>query len=226
MKSVALNSGSHAIIIRIPKSWNSPHRVVAQGNNRFYARHSAGVYEPTVEELRTLFTQSISAIERAERFRDQRILEVCSGDSARPLVAEGRFFLHIVPTAAFSGFVNLEMEAVHLANATFAPVGSNGWTPRYNYHGFINERGGDENCGYTQVFRNGCLEAAKAPIVRIRDGARMIFAPPTERQIFQKLAPYINGLRDIAFRIPAECCHPFRRNAATRSGPTLPPIPA
>lgn len=203
MKAVLLESGRHVIIIRIPKSWNPPHRVIAQGVNRFYARHSAGVHEPSVEELRTLFVQSASALEQARRFRAERLQFIRTGPpKLRPLVGKGRLFLHIIPVAAFSGMIHLDVEVVNNRGDMFRPIGSYGWNPRFNYYGFINERGGDENHGYTQIFRNGILEATKAEIVQEFDGRRCISGMSLETDIFQALSTYIIGLRDIGVPPP------------------------
>lgn len=40
-----------ADIIRAPRSYSAPHRVVRQQSNRFWTRSSAGKYEPDVDEL-------------------------------------------------------------------------------------------------------------------------------------------------------------------------------
>lgn len=202
MKAVSLESGRYIIIIRVPRSWNPPHRVIAQGMNRFYARNSAGVYEPSVEELRTLFIQSASALEQCRRFRAERLQFICDGRGERPLVGNGRLILHIIPVAAFSGMVNLDIEAVHARSGIFRPIGSMGMNPRFNYHGFINERGGDENHGYTQIFRNGILEATKAGIVNEREGRRLIPGLLVEQHIFEVFSSYIVGLRDVGVPPP------------------------
>jgi hypothetical protein len=202
MKAVSLESGRHVIVIRVPRSWNPPHRVIAQGVNRFYARHSAGVHEPSVEELRTLFVQSASALEQARRFRAERLQFIREGRGERPLVGNGRLILHIVPVAAFSGMVNLDVEAIHAQSGTFRPMVSMGMTPRFNYHGFINERGGDANHGYTQIFRNGILEATKAGIVREREGRRFIPGLAVEQDIFEMFSVYIVGLQDVGVPPP------------------------
>jgi predicted HTH transcriptional regulator len=107
MSSIPLASGRKVLLVRIPRSWNPPHRVTAKGINKFFIRHSAGVHEPSIEELRALFNQSASALEKAREFRNERIRIVTSGEGHRPLVAGGRLFIHIVPTAAFSGMVHL-----------------------------------------------------------------------------------------------------------------------
>src|SRR5687768_14126573 len=60
LKSVRLANQSHAIVIRIPRSWRLPHRVCAQNSNRFFVRNSAGAHEAGMDELRNLFTFSAS----------------------------------------------------------------------------------------------------------------------------------------------------------------------
>ena len=202
MRRIPLAAGGHAILLRVPRGWNPPHRVVAHGSNRFYVRHSAGVHEPNVEELRTLFTESASALEQARRFRDERLEAIRSGSGPRPLVNDGRIILHIVPIASFSGAVAVDVEDVHQHHRAFSPMGNIAFTPRFNYYGFINERGGEENHGYTQIFRNGALEATKASIIREVDGRRIISGPAQEQHIFQALSNYILGLRDVGVPPP------------------------
>lgn len=202
MRAIPLSSGKKVFVIRVPRSWNPPHRVTAQGINRFYLRHSAGVHEPSMEELRVLFNQSATALEKAKEFRNARINKVAIGEGHRPLVNNGRLFMHIVPTAAFSGMVNLDVEKIHEKHNSFQPLGASGMTPRFNYHGFVNEHGGDKNHGYTQIFRNGALEATKASILRERNGRLAIPGLGLEKDIFQCLSHYVDGLRGIGVPPP------------------------
>jgi predicted HTH transcriptional regulator len=58
IRAVSLSGGGAALVIRIPKSWNPPHRVSAARSNRFYVRNSGGAHEASVEELRVLFTRT------------------------------------------------------------------------------------------------------------------------------------------------------------------------
>lgn len=202
MKSVTLANDKSALVLRVLRSWHPPHRVVANGSNKFYVRNSGGVHEPDIEELRALFTQSSSALEQARRFRDERIELVTAGEGLKPLEGSGRLFLHIVPTAAFSGMIQLDLEQVYQMHNAFWPIGSNACSPRYNYHGFANERGGELNHGYTQIFRNGCLEAVMAKIVREREGRLTIPGLGLEEYLFARLSNYIMGLSSIGVPPP------------------------
>ena len=202
MRAVPLSTGEFILILRVARSWYPPHRVKAQGKNKFYIRHSAGVHEPSIEELRALFNQSMDSLEKACQFRNDRILQANNGIGLRPLQGEGRIFIHIVPIAAFSGMVQIDVGEAYNIHSSFRPLGASpGMTPRFNFHGFINERSGERNYGYTQVFRNGSLEATKSSIIRQNQNKLLIYANSLERYVFQELPSYINGLKNL--RVPA-----------------------
>ena len=162
-KAIGLATGKNVILVRVPGSFNPPHRVIAQRSNRFFVRHSAGVYEPGIEELRRLFTQTTSALQDARRFRDERLKLIGHGHAPRPLSGKGRFVLHIFPAAASSGSMHLDVEDIFNQGDSFRPIGSMGRTAGFNFDGFINYRG--DNRGYTQIFRNGALEAVEEGII-------------------------------------------------------------
>ena len=199
IKSVPLESGRHVLVIRVPKSWNPPHRVIAQGANRFYVRHSAGVHEPDVQELRVLFVQSTSALDQARSFRRERLAAIKGGEGNRPLINQGRLLLHVVPVAAFSGGVSLSVEAIHEKHMLFRPIGAiEGFSPCFNYRGFINERREtDLNHGYTQVYRNGIIEAVKANVRHMRGNLPYVNAEITEKELFTVFPDYLTALRDL-----------------------------
>jgi len=202
IRAVPLTNGAYCFVLRIPRSWHPPHRVSAQNSNRFWIRNSGGTHEASVEELRTLFTLGTDALHRIHQFRDERLREIVSGNGARPLQGGGRLILHIVPLAAVTSSMQVDLSAAYQLHGTFRPLSSMGMTPRFNFEGFINERGGEHNYGYTQVFRNGALEATMAAIVRTHQGQRFILGRALEQYIFEVLARYINGLRDLGVPPP------------------------
>ena len=202
VRAVSLANGAHCFVLRIPRSWHPPHRVSAQNSNRYWVRNSGGAHEASVEELRTMFTLGADALHRVYQFRDERLSEINSGNSARPLQRDGRLILHIVPLAAVTSPFQVDLAKVYQTHLVFRPIGTMGMTPCFNFEGVVNERGGDQNFGYTQVFRNGALEATKAKIISERDGDKLIPGHKFERDIFEVLPGYLNGLRDIGVPPP------------------------
>lgn len=202
IKSVPLVSGASCIIVRIPRSWHPPHRVSAQNSNRYWIRNSGGSHEASVGELRSLFTQSADAIQRVYQFRDLRMTDITGGRGSRPLQAGGRLVLHVIPLSSVTLRFTINLKEAYELHSAFRPLGSMGMTPRFNLNGFTNDRGGDANHGYTQVFRNGAIEATKASIVREHRGRKIIPGKALERQIFEVFPNYMNGLRDLGVPTP------------------------
>ncbi len=64
IRSIPFDSSNCVIVIRIPKSWASPHMVTFKGSSKFYSRNSAGKYQLDVSEIRSAFLLSETIAER------------------------------------------------------------------------------------------------------------------------------------------------------------------
>jgi predicted HTH transcriptional regulator len=84
MRQVNLSSGGAVVVIRIPRSWNPPHRVSAAKTNRFFVRNSGGTHEASIEELRVLFILAADAQQRIKTFRSERIAMITAGQGPGP----------------------------------------------------------------------------------------------------------------------------------------------
>ncbi len=200
IKSIPLESNNYVLVIRIPRSWNPPHRVSARNINRFYIRNSGGTHEVSVDELRSLFIVSSSINDKIRAFRRER-LSMLSVDEGPVKISHeehgGRLVLHIVPFSAFSHNQSLDIRQIFSNHQSFRPLTSMGMTPQFNFDGVINYRGGDPCYGYTQIFRNGIVEATKAGIARIYNEGKNIPSLDFEKWIFEVLSGYLNGLRSM-----------------------------
>lgn len=164
MHPVSLTGGGSVLVIRIPKSWNAPHRIEADNKKQFWIRDSKGAHEASVEELKNLFTFSAETVERIKNFRLDRIALATEHKGPSLLKSNGRMLLHLIPVAAFSRSQEIDIHkahemdlaATHRSQPLFAPLGWYGSRPGYNLDGMIN-LGGPDKTGYTQIFRNGAL---------------------------------------------------------------------
>jgi hypothetical protein len=202
LRAIPLSSQSHAIVIRIPRSWRLPHRVCSQNSNRFFIRNSAGSHEASMDELRHLFTLSVSAIDRARAFRAERMALITSGSGSRPLAGNGRFILHIIPLSAVSSTATVDLAHVYSNRGAFWPLGCDSGSTRYNFDGLIIESGGEINDGYTQVFRSGIVEATIACLVNNRTEKPGIAGLSFERYVFNSFGKYIDGLKSLNVEPP------------------------
>lgn len=201
MRSVRLAAGGYVLVLRLPKSWNPPHRVSARNTNRIYGRNSGGTHEFSIEELRTVFTSSASILDRVRGFRAERLAKIDAGDAIVPLAQNcGRLILHLVPLSAFGTSSRIDPGAAYKAHDLLRPLHSMGFSPTVNFEGFVNiHRGADQKCwSYTQVFRNGAVEAVKVRVVSDLDGGRLWI--PTldfDRWIFERLPEYLLALQNL-----------------------------
>jgi hypothetical protein len=77
-----------------------------------------------------------------------------------------------------------------------------GMSPRVNLDGFINIRGGDVCYGYTQVFRNGIVEATRAEILRDFKNSMILPAGSTTQNIIEVVPGFLDGLRSLDVPAP------------------------
>ncbi|MGH6862523.1 MAG: AlbA family DNA-binding domain-containing protein [Phyllobacterium sp.] len=225
MRAVGLRDGGAALVIRIPRSWNPPHRVSSAGTNRFYVRNSGGAHEASVEELRVLFTLAADAQQRIKTFRSERIAAIVADQGPVLLAADGRLFVHLVPLSAFGQANQIDLERAFRAHARYRPIALTDVTRRYNLDGFINAgfvSGGEECLGYTQVFRNGIVEATRADL--ISDRAGMTFCHPGIREIAEVLPSYFEGLRELDVPAPIVVMISYEGVAGARLGIELDPL--
>jgi len=108
---------------------------------------------------------------------------------------EGRLVLHIIPFSAFGHSHSLDVRQICDQHLSFRPISSQGMNYQYNFDGVINYRGGDVCYGYTQIFRNGIVEATKAEIMRNHEGQKIIPSLVFDQSIFEVLPGYLNGLQ-------------------------------
>jgi hypothetical protein len=200
MKAVPITAGGFVLVLRIPKSWNPPHRVSARNTNRIYGRNSAGAYEFSVEELRVVFTSAASALDRIRAFRAERLAKIDSGEAIVPLAQNlGRLVLHLVPVSAFGVGGQIDVERAHAAHNLLRPMNSMGFSPRINFDGFANlHHRSDGMCSsYTQVFRNGAIEAVKVGVVSNLDRGSFIPALSFDQLIFEVVPHYLSALQSL-----------------------------
>lgn len=195
IKAISIASGGFVILLRIPRSWNPPHRVSARNVNRFYVRNSSGAHEVSVEELISLFNLSATVHDRIKAFRRERLAILSADEGPIEIEHDGRLIVHIVPLSAFGHSQSLDVRDIYNQDSSFRPISSMGMTSRFNFEGVINYRGGERCYGYTQIFRNGIIEATKASLLHDHDGQKIISSLSFDKYIFDRLPGYLNGLR-------------------------------
>jgi len=103
---VALNSkpNHYVFLLRVQKSWLSPHRVIFKDHGHFYARNSGGKFRLDVTELRTAFELLGTTTERIRDFRAERLSRISAGEEIPALLNEEfpKLVLHMIPSSSLS----------------------------------------------------------------------------------------------------------------------------
>jgi hypothetical protein len=179
---VTLSAGGYALVIRVPVSWNPPHRVAFDRQNRFYARNSGGAYELSVEQLRAVFLGGAELERRLMEFRVERLARLDTGVRGFRVESDGRLVLHIVPITPQPAAIDLR--AVQANPLKFAPPGGMGMNWRINFDGIVLYTAQSEAQSvpaYTQVFRDVALRQFEVALSRVAEGglddAPLLLAP-------------------------------------------------
>ncbi len=190
--AVALESGSVAIVIAIPKSWNPPHQVVFQKAFRFYGRDTNGKYQIDVDELRSIFALSASAAERIRQFRVERIASVAAGEAPVLLDEGAKLVIHVLPLSAFTGTSAPDLRPVWEDPTPLVAALGGGGSHRYNADGLLLASPSQPAPRYIQLFRSGAIEVVSGYSA---DAAKLALLPSLafERDIIRAA----NGARQI-----------------------------
>jgi len=179
---VQMEDSPPVIVMRIPKSWASPHMISYQNYSRFYARNSAGKYPLDVNEIRTAFFATEAISNKINSFRLDRISKIISGETPIPLKDGGKL---------------IDMTRISSANKLIpirCPTTA-GYNSKHNLDGFVNYS--TYRDAYTLLFRNGSVEAVNTDFMTPEDRpvvGRMLTLYPgqVEEEIIERVSDYLD----------------------------------
>lgn len=200
IQDVNLSNSNVVLIIRVPKSWRSPHRVIFRKDYKFYSRNSTGKYHLDVEELRNAFNLSETLTERIRRFREDRISQALADEM--PISMKGaKFLLHLVPIKAFDPGQNYEIDQINKVSMKLRPIYGEYIKQRYNIDGLLSYEDDLENYkSYVQLFRNGIIEAATNSLSNSED--KKLYTISHEEKLIEALNHYLIVLKEFNVDLP------------------------
>jgi hypothetical protein len=169
MHNIPLDNGKAAFIVHIPGSWVAPHMVKLSGVSRFYSRNSAGKYQLDVSELRAAFQMSETLGERIRNFRTERLGKIIANELPIEMPNNPKIVLHVIPISAFST-TQFGQFCFPEDKSDLEPINSRGFTTRINFEGLLVYTpydGGARAISYTQLYRNGIIEAVESYILNL-----------------------------------------------------------
>jgi hypothetical protein len=194
-----------AILIRIPKSWASPHMVTFKKGSRFFARTSAGKYQLDVHEIRSAFTASGDLRARISAFRTDRLGKIIANEAPISLPAAPKIILHLVPLTILDPGTQFDLHLLDKDPNLAAPIQNHSYGQRFNLDGFLgygpSGRTGGQR-GYVQVFRSGAIEAVDAEMFTQPDGSKLVPSQLVEKKIITATARYLKTAQQLGVPPP------------------------
>ncbi len=202
IQPITLKNSKIALVIRVPKSWRSPHRV--KSNDKFYSRSSNGKHPLDVTELRVAFNLSETITERIRNFRQDRISKIFAGETPTPLYDFPKIVLHIMPIISFNPAQAYDIDKINSQSDKTHPIGRNVCNSRYNLDGILTYSGieNDKSDSYVQFFRNGIIEAVEGWILRPHGEKLVILSITFEKGLIMSLRDYLAVLKTLQVEPP------------------------
>ena len=162
-RAVPLANGRYVLMIRSERSWYGPHRVIFKGDSRFYGRTTNGKYELDVTDLRNAFLFTNTVAEKIAAFRSERIIALENGQTLTPLAKEPKLVMHCMALESFGAKPQYDVLALNIEPMYATRL--SGYGMRVNFEGCICIAFGTPSMAYTQIFRNGVIEAVRTGVL-------------------------------------------------------------
>lgn len=202
--TVSVDTKNIVFIFRMNKSWQSPHRVIYKGHDKFYSRNSAGKYPLDTSELKIAFNLTNTIVEQISKFKMDRISQLVSDNTPIPFYEGGKIVLHLIPIESFNPEHKVNLDTATKDIAKLEPIYSSGWNNRINLEGILSYSGGrtDKSHSYVQLYRNGIIEAVEGLMLSPNDEKRYIPSIAYERELLKYLCIYLKLLKELSINPP------------------------
>jgi hypothetical protein len=201
IQSISLSNSKTVLIVRVQKSWISPHQVTLQSHDKFYSRSTNGKYELDVTELRIAFNLSGTSVERIRSFRQDRISRIFANETPVPFKEGAKIILHLIPITAFDPSQQLDVQEIASHQQELMPMMWSLGNYRYNLDGFLTYSAGNSTRthSYVQTFRNGIIEAVEGTLL---EEGRTIPAFSYEEELIKSVPKYLSVLKALNVALP------------------------
>lgn len=156
-------SGGFVLILRIPRSYDGPHRISYNDDERFPLRSGSHISKMSYDQLKTAFDRTATLAERAKSFRRERLDAICIGQTPKQLKPSPLCVVHIIPLVSLTGRQAIDVAGLshNLAEILFSEWGHNSYS--LNLDGIVaccvDGATNSGTYGYNQIYRTGCTES-------------------------------------------------------------------
>jgi hypothetical protein len=211
-------SGSIALVIRIPKSIDAPHLVKMNGGGggpvRFCGRNSNGKFDLDINEIRSSLLETVGRTEALREFRRARINQFIACESPVQYWSTTLLVLHVLPMIGATRPVVLTTEDLVTVSTHqgLRPIDvSNFVSGQFNFDGLISRDSSStlQRASTVQIFRNGYVEAVNCTIIQPQPdyvfgpmNKMLIFSSKLQIEVRGAFSRYIDMLKSCGIRYP------------------------
>lgn len=115
IKAIPISVGNSLLLIRIPRSYRLPHRIIYRGYDRFFKRNAKGKYPMDVDELRASFLQAHELSKQIDEYKTATISEIVENRYRYLHDGFPIFIMQAIPISAFLQNSSLTATSIHKA---------------------------------------------------------------------------------------------------------------
>ncbi len=162
-QDVRISEGGYILVIRVPASFDGPHRYLFNGHSKFVMRSNTHNSELSYGQLRMAFDRMATLAECARRSRDDRLNAILNGRASRPILPGPICAMHIIPIASMANRTKVDVRKIYDNYSSFTFNELEGSSPTLNLDGLVLHKTGSNEISsiYTQIFRTGAIEAVR-----------------------------------------------------------------
>lgn len=198
------DSDNSFILVKVPRSWNLPHRVtMGSKTKKFFIRRGRYSEEMDISDLRTAFNFSETLAEQIKRFREERISSILSDETPIPLKKGAKIVIHLIPINAFYLGQQYDIEKINPNQFRLRAIDAVNPKLRYNFDGLLGSEVPDkEGLGYTyvQLYRNGIIEATSGDF--FNEDHKTMSDGNYEKVVVKSVADYLEIYKEINIELP------------------------
>ncbi|HEV7924507.1 MAG TPA: ATP-binding protein [Verrucomicrobiae bacterium] len=187
------------LVLRVPKSWASPHMVTFKNLSRFFSRTSAGRHQLDVQEIRAAFNASEALAGRIEDFRSERLGRIIADETPVSLPPDARAIIHLIPFTFSNPSSQVDLSPLWRAPHKFTELRRYDLSDRINFDGFLRFT---PQRSYLQIFRSGVFETVVTGFVQQHQGRKLIDSTSFEINMLDRIENSLYATKELGIPLP------------------------
>ncbi|EQC1535506.1 AlbA family DNA-binding domain-containing protein [Clostridium botulinum] len=204
-KYIELDNNNIVLIIKVGRSWLSPHRIVFKGCDKFFSRNTNSKYSLDVDELRTAFNLSSAITDKIKLFVQERISKLNINETPVPYKSDVKLIMHLIPFESFANSNLLHVKDFEKEVGKLKPIYSSGWGRKINFDGHLLYNYDEEmvSSSFVQCYRNGVVEYVNSSMFPSFESTEKIIPSVLyERELIETIDSDLKYLQNINMECP------------------------